>query len=182
MRVIAHRTVRLTLHDRRVVEVRPLEPEDREALAAAVRRLSDETRYLRFATTKPQLSERELDFLLDVNHHSREALVAVDPVTRRGVAVVRYVEVPNEADRVEIAATVADDWQGQGLGGALLTQLIERARNEGYVAVRASVLAANRRSIEMLLRAGFKRRSGYGILREYELTLDDALGADAVFE
>ena len=118
----------LTLHDGRVVEVRPLEPRDRAGVAAAVSRLSDETRYLRFATPKRELTERELDFLLDVDHHSREAILAVDPSTGYGVAVVRYVEVSGEPRAVEIAATVADDWQGRGLGRALLEQLTSRAR------------------------------------------------------
>jgi RimJ/RimL family protein N-acetyltransferase len=141
-------------------------------LAAAVRRLSDETRYLRFASPKPELTERELDFLLDVDHHSREAILAVDPSTGHGVGVVRYVEVPGEAGVVEIAATVADDWQGRGLGRALLEQLTSRARDEGYSTLRANVLAINRRSINMLRRAGFAPHAGSGILREYELALD----------
>jgi hypothetical protein len=41
----------IELLDGRVVDVRPLERSDREGLAAAVTRLSDESRYLRFATT-----------------------------------------------------------------------------------------------------------------------------------
>jgi RimJ/RimL family protein N-acetyltransferase len=162
----------LTLHDGRVVEVRPLEPRDRAGLAAAVRRLSDETRYLRFASPKPELTERELDFLVDVDHHSREAILAVDPSTGHGVGVVRYVEVPGEPGVVEIAATVADDWQGRGLGRVLLQQLTSRARDEGYSTLRANVLAINRRSIKMLRRAGFAPHVGSGILREYELALD----------
>lgn len=162
---------RLTLHDGRVVGVRPLARSDREGLAAAVSRLSDESRYLRFATTKPHLSERELDHLVDVDHHRREALLAVDPSTGRGVAVVRYVEVSGEPGVVEVAATVADGWQGQGLGRALLTQLATRARQEGCSALRASVLAGNRRSIAMLISAGFTPRSSSGVLREYELAL-----------
>jgi RimJ/RimL family protein N-acetyltransferase len=153
----------LTLHDGRVVEARPLEPRDRAGLAAAVRRLSDETRYLRFASPKPELTERELDFLFDVDHHSREAILAVDPSTGHGVGVVRYVEVPGEPGVVEIAATVADDWQGRGLGRALLEQLTSRARDEGYSTLRANVLAINRRSINMLRRAGFAPHAGSGI-------------------
>ena len=121
-------TPRLTLPDGRVVQVRPLEPHDRAGLAAAVSRLSDQTRYLRFATPKPRLTERELDFLLDVDHHSHEAILALDPSTGHGVAVVRYVEVSGEPEAVEIAATVADDWQGRGLGRALLEQLASRTR------------------------------------------------------
>jgi RimJ/RimL family protein N-acetyltransferase len=164
-------TRRLTLRDGRVVDVRALEPGDREGLAAAVRRLSDETRYLRFATAKPRLTNRELDFLVNVDHHHHEAIVAIDPTTDHGVAAVRYVQVPGEPHVAEIAATVTDAWQGRGLGTALLAQLAERARDEGYLAFRASVLASNQRSIAMLLAAGFAPLSSSGILREYELAL-----------
>ena len=165
---------RLTLRDGRVVDVRPLERHDREGLAAAVRRLSDQTRYLRFATTKPRLTNRELDFLVDVDHHHHEAIVAIDPATKHGVAAVRYIQVPGEPHVAEIAATVTDAWQGRGLGTALLAQLTARARDEGYLGFRASVLASNQRSIAMLLAAGFAPLSSSGILREYELALAPA--------
>jgi RimJ/RimL family protein N-acetyltransferase len=161
----------LKFHDGRVVAVRPLEPGDRRLLAAAISRLSDHSRYLRFASVKPKMTERELDDLVDVDHHAREALLAIDPHTGLGVGVVRYVEVPDEPGVVELAATVADDWQGIGLGSALLDRLIQRAREEGHSAFGASVLAVNGRSIAMLRRAGFRRSSGAGILDEYELAL-----------
>ena len=161
----------LTLRDGRVVDVRALERGDREGLAAAVSRLSAQTRYLRFATAKPRLTKRELDFLVDVDHHRHEAILAIDPSSGRGIAVVRYIEVPGEPDVAEIAATVTDDWQGRGLGTALLKQLAQRARDEGYSALRASVLASNHRSIAMLLRAGFAPISGSGVFRDYERAL-----------
>jgi GNAT superfamily N-acetyltransferase len=165
---------RVALRDGRVVSTRQLEKGDREWLAVAVKRLSPETRYLRFAGPKPHLTKRELDFLVDVDHHRHEAILATDPTTGRGVAVVRYVEIPGEPGIVEIAATVADDWQGHGLGPALLAQLSQRAREEGHSALRATVLATNRRSIAMLIRAGFAPRGGQGTLREYELRLTGA--------
>ena len=160
---------RLTLRDGTVVEVRPLERSDRTLLDAAVRGLSEQTRYLRFAAPKPRLTARELDFLVDLDHHDREALLAIDPATRRGIAVVRYVRDPSGA--VEIAATVADAWQGRGLGGALLALLAERARREGHRVRRASVLAANARSIAMLRRNGFALRGREGGLLTYERDL-----------
>src|SRR3954451_2903272 len=131
----------VTLRDGTLVHVRPLERGDRDMLDLAVRRLSDRSRYLRFAAPKPRLTARELDFLVDLDHHDREALLAIDPQTGRGVAVVRYVLA--EPGVVEIAATVADDWQGRGLGGALLAMLSERVRAEGHRVMRASVLAVN---------------------------------------
>lgn len=170
----ASQTGHLILSDGRIVEIRQLEPHDREGLSAAVGRLSEESRYLRFATAKPHLSKRELDYLLDVDHHAREAILAVDPSTGRGVAVVRYAEVAGEPGAVEIAATVADDWQRHGLGRILLARLIARAREEGYSTLRAVVLTSNQRSITMLLHGGFKPRPGSGILREYELALAQA--------
>jgi RimJ/RimL family protein N-acetyltransferase len=166
-----HGLERLTLRDGAVVEVRPLRRSDRDRLDAAVRALSDRTRYLRFAAPKPRLTARELDFLVDVDHHCREALLAIDPVTRRGIAIVRYVHVDGQPGTVEVAATVADDWQGRGLGGALLAMLAERARAEGHRVMRASVLAENVHSIAMLRRNGFAVSGGDSALLEYERAL-----------
>ena len=168
-RVRPTQTRSLRLLDGRVVEVRGLEPHDRQGLAAAIERLSPDSRYLRFATPKPRMTDRGLDFLLDIDHHQREALVAVDPSTGDVVAVARYVEIPDQPRVAEVAATVADDWQGLGLGQALLGQLVARAREEGYSTLRANALAVNKRAIGMLVRAGFVPRPGLGVLRELEL-------------
>src|SRR4051794_14841995 len=92
---------RLKLHDGRVVAVRPLERCDRPLLEAAIGRLSQESRYLRFGTPNPRMTDRELDRLVDIDHPAHEALLAIDPLTGRGVAVVRYVEVPGESGVVE---------------------------------------------------------------------------------
>jgi RimJ/RimL family protein N-acetyltransferase len=167
---------RLKLRDGRVVAVRPLERRDRRLLEVAIRQLSDESRYLRFGTPKPHLPERELDRLVDIDHHADEALLAIDPLSGRGVAVVRYVLLPDDAGVVEVAATVADDWQGIGLGTALLAQLAGRACDEGHSELRAYVLADNRRSLAMLRRAGFTARPATGPLREYELILRGFVG------
>ena len=82
-----------------------------------------------------------------------------------------YVQVPGEPEVVELAATVADDWQGVGLGATLLAELTHRARDEGHSVLRAHVLAVNNRSLAMLRSAGFRGRPGAGVLREYELEL-----------
>ena len=163
------------MSDHRVVDVRPLERRDREGLADAIGRLSPQTRYLRFANAKPHMSSRELDFLVDVGRREHRALLALDPATGWGVAVVRYVQLQAEPTVAEIAATVSDDWQGHGLGTEMVVQLIEQARDDGFSALRASVLATNKRSIAMLLRTGFAPLPSRGTLREYELPLQPAL-------
>lgn len=165
------RLERLTLRDGAVVHVRPLRRADRDTLDAAVKRLSERTRYLRFAAPKPRLTARELDFLVDLDHHDREALLAIDLQTGRGIAIVRYVQVADAPGTVEIAATVADDWQGRGLGGALVAMLADRARAEGHRVMRAAVLSENAASIAMLRRNGFALRGAETGLLEYEREL-----------
>jgi GNAT superfamily N-acetyltransferase len=160
----------LRLRDGRVTAVRPFERGDRPLLEAAIGRLSSDSRYLRFASSRA-LTGRDVDRLADVDHHTHEALLAIDPLTGRGVAVVRYVRLPGEQGVVEIAATVADEWQGTGLGSALLARLTQRAHDEGHSTLRADVLASNRRAIAMLRRAGFRSRRRTGVLLEYELPL-----------
>ena len=63
------------LRDGSRVVIRPIEPDDREALAAAFERLSPESRYRRFFAPVSRLSERDLDYLTCVDHHDHEALV-----------------------------------------------------------------------------------------------------------
>jgi ribosomal protein S18 acetylase RimI-like enzyme len=164
--------LRLTLRDGSAVVVRPLERSDRAVFLDTVSRLSDRSRYLRFAAPKPGLSKREVDALVDIDHHAREALMAFDPTTGRGVAVVRYAALPEEPGAVDVAVTVIDAWQGRGLGSALLTELIARARRNGYATLRATVLADNAASIGMLRRAGFRRVAIDGALWDYARGLD----------
>src|SRR4051812_9430235 len=161
----------LVLRDGTRLVVRPLEPTDRDALAEAVNRLSETTRYLRFAAPKPRLTKADLDALLDLDHHDREALLAIDPLTRDGVAVARYVRLRDEPDAAEVAVTVADAWQGRGLGTLLTALLIERARAEGVVRLRAVTLDENHRARRMLKTGGFHAHDREGALVSFERPL-----------
>jgi GNAT superfamily N-acetyltransferase len=66
-----------------------------------------------------------------VDHHDHEAIIALDPLTGEGVGVARYVRAGADPEVAEVAVTVVDDWQGRGLGRALLERLAARARREG---------------------------------------------------
>ena len=161
----------LVLRDGARLLVRPLEPNDRATLAEAIGRLSETSRYLRFAAPKPRVTKADLDLLLDVDHHDHEALLAIDPQTRDGVAVARYVRLRDEPAAAEVAVTVADAWQGRGVGTALTALLAERARAEGVVRLRAVTLDANFRAKQMLRSRGFAARGREGALVDYELAL-----------
>ena len=62
-----------------------------------------------------------------------------------------------EADRetAEFAATIADPWQGKGLGEKLITRAIEIARENGVKVLRGDVLAANAPMLGLMKKLGF---------------------------
>jgi nucleotide-binding universal stress UspA family protein/GNAT superfamily N-acetyltransferase len=156
------------LPDGTLIEIRPLGAGDREALREGFERLSPESRYRRFFGPMAELSERDLDYLTQIDHHDHEALVAFDARSGEGLGVARYVRIAPAV--AEPAVTVTDDWHGRGVGTALLVELARRAREEGVWRFEAPVLAGNSDAIRVFERLGTttKRRSG----REIELTIE----------
>jgi len=101
------------------------------------------TLLLRFLRRKDELTPAELRYFTDIDHHDHEALGALDHAGGRGVGVARYVRDTSDPQAAEIAVTVADDWQGRGLGTELLARLSGRARAEGIHRFTALVSADN---------------------------------------
>jgi GNAT superfamily N-acetyltransferase len=136
------------------IEIRPLVATDREEIANAFSRLSEQTRRRRFHGLASRLGERDLDRLTRIDHHSREALVAIAPDPDRIVGVARYIRLPCDPRAAEVAVAVDDEWQDRGIGRRLMPELVTRARAEGITQMLAYVGADNRRVIEWIARAG----------------------------
>jgi GNAT superfamily N-acetyltransferase len=136
-----HRRAEVALPGVRL-EVRPVQPQDAAAVATFVERLSDITRYRRFHAPLRRPTAAQLAGIVDVDHHDRETLLALLP-GRRGtiVALAQYLRI--EPDVADMAVVVADRWQRQGIGSALVAQLAEAAREEGIRRFAATVLADN---------------------------------------
>lgn len=161
----------MTLADGARLRVRPIDPADREPLAEAFARLSDQSRRQRFLGPKPRLSRRELDYLTDVDHVTHEALVAIDETTGHIVGVGRYATGHGGGTVADLALAVADAWQRRGIGHALATRLVERARANDVTALTGTTLAGNRAARALLDRLGFRVRSLSGGVLEAELAI-----------
>ena len=99
------------------------------------------------------LTESQLTYLTDVDHHDHEAFVAF---TEDGelVGVARFVRLKDEPRAAEAAVTVADAYQGRGVGTVLTQELARRAREEDVDIFTATALAANLDVIDLLGRLG----------------------------
>ncbi len=141
--------VAVTLRDGSRATVRQIRPEDADLLRAGFERLSENSRYRRFLSGMSQLSDPLVRYLTQVDHHDHEALVAVAG-DGAALGVARYVRWPRDPEAAEMAVTVADDWQGRGVGTALLGLLVARARAEGIRRFTALMLASNREMLQLL--------------------------------
>jgi RimJ/RimL family protein N-acetyltransferase len=138
------------LRDGSRVVVRQIMSGDKAALAEAFERLSEDSRHKRFLAYKSRLTDADLAYFTEVDHVEHEALVAVDPASSAIVGVARYVRLSSQRRTAEVAVTVADDWQGRGVGTILLSCLAGRARDEGIHRFEAQALSENRRVIGLL--------------------------------
>ncbi len=145
-----------TLRNGQRIELRALKPQDRDDLIAAVGRTSSESLYRRFFAVRRQFSETEQSFYLNIDFASHVALVALaeENGQRSIVGGGRYVV--SEPGQAEVAFTVVDKYQGQGLGAALLRHLSIIARQAGLRELVAYVMPDNRAMLKVFEKSGLK--------------------------
>jgi RimJ/RimL family protein N-acetyltransferase len=144
------------LHDGRAVEIRGLRPHDRDGMLAAIDRTSSQSLHRRFFVPKRGLSEHEVSFFMNIDFENHVALVA--QVDEQGRSVIvgggRYIVVkPGQA---ELAFVVVDEYQGKGIGTALLRHLIAIARESRLHELSAEILAENTAMLKVFSRFGFQ--------------------------
>ncbi len=142
----------VVLRDGSTTHVRPIRPDDADALQAFHVAQSEASTYLRFFAPLERLPDRDLARFTRVDHRDRVALVAVtgdDAI----IGVARYDRVaPGEA---EVAFNIADAHHGRGLGSVLLEHLAAAARERGIRRFTAEVLPQNGRMIAVFREAGY---------------------------
>ena len=146
----------VTLRDGRKVTLRPIDRADAEKLIDLHNHLSPESQYFRFFGPKPKLSPSEAEYLANVDFHNRFAIVGevTEDKEKHLVGVGRF-DI-NEPGLAESAVVVRDDYQGAGLGTAILSRMREVARGRGLHAFTAEILAENSKMIDLLVSNGFE--------------------------
>lgn len=154
-----------TLRNGTPFTVRALRPADRERIAAALRGLSPETIYTRLFSHR-KLTESALVRVMHTDPTTEVALVATvgDGTDEIIIGGCRYIVMAaRPVARAEVAFTVEEDYQGQGVAGQLLAALTELARRRGIAMFEAQVLAENPPMLRVFERCGLpitRRREG----------------------
>jgi GNAT superfamily N-acetyltransferase len=135
-----------TLKDGTRVLLRMIGPADKELLRKGFERLSPQSRYFRFFSSKPRLTDKELERLTEIdgiNHFAIGAVLRNGQGEEEGLGTARFIRIDKEPEVAEPAVAVLDDYQGRGLGTLLLQRLVAAAHERGILRFRSSILADN---------------------------------------
>jgi GNAT superfamily N-acetyltransferase len=161
----AHFSQAYTLRDGTPVVMRALRPDDLDKVVAAFNALDPESVYTRFHSQKRELSGADLDLIRSIDFvHS--IMLVVTRQAEEGERIIGGVScffAPRDkagtsdasaAESAEIAFTVEEDYQRQGLAGLLLRVLVSMLRIRGTATLSAEVLADNVAMLKVFERSG----------------------------
>ncbi len=151
------------LPDGTPVSLRSVRPSDRYRLYFGFKRLSDQSRNRRFLHSKQKLTKSELRFL---THPDGEYHVALGMLERhlfglagQGIGVGRYIRLNDNPNVAEVSLTVADKYQGRGVGKLLLAYLTQAAMDNGVQRFLFYTLGDNRPMQHLLKQTGWEMDS-----------------------
>jgi RimJ/RimL family protein N-acetyltransferase len=147
------------LKDGTAVTIRAIRPDDKKRMAEAFKNLESGSIYARFFGFKSELTDEELKTATEVDFEKTVALVVTIPAGGGKETIIgagRYImyDPPNDLRRAEIAFTVEEDYQGQGIASSILRHLIHIAREKGVSRFEADVLAENMAMLAVFARSG----------------------------
>lgn len=164
------------------VTIRSIRPDDKERVREAFGNLESTTIYTRFFRHKKHLTEEELKSATEIDFENEVGLVVTIQDGEREIIIGggRYIVLkPYDgiSSRAEVAFTVEEDYQGQGLASRLLKLLSRIAREKGISSFEAEVLSQNKAMMSVFERSGLpmKKRREAGVVHvSLSLTDNDA--------
>lgn len=134
----------LLLDDGTLINFRPIHPTDMPEMKNLFYALSRETIYYRFCMPLKQISQKQIQDFVYVNHRDEIAIVGTLPEAygEEIIAIGRYY-LDHKTNRAEVAFVVQDDWQNKGIGTFLFKYLTAIAKRNGIGGFTAEVLREN---------------------------------------
>ncbi len=117
----------------RTLMVRPIRPEDAPSLTDFLLELSERSRVGKLVRRFEDFDERFVARLTQIDYDRDMVLVAATGPEGTGeiVGLARYFGDPDLIE-AEVSITIADAWQGHGVGAKLLDLILKAARKRGF--------------------------------------------------
>ena len=174
----AHREADVVLRDGSTIHIRPVRSDDEEALFDFLRGLSETSRAMRFfAVTSDSALAKEAHRAADVDYVKKYGLAAT--IGPEQLIVGHALYIADDDENAEVGFTIADEYQGRGLGTVLLGQLAEVAASNGFRVFKAHVRPENRRMIDVFRESGFPTEL-HAEPGELEVTFPTSLSQEAL--
>lgn len=143
----------ISLRDDSLATIRFIRSDDKQRLLEGFNRLGERSIYYRFMGPKQQLTDKELDDIttVDCDQHVAIAVTIHNDGEEEIIGVGRYIKLVNDSSEpaAEISFTVADRFQGLGIGTILFEHLVTIAQDNGIVMLIADMLIENMDMLEI---------------------------------
>ena len=142
--------------DNEIFQVRPVRPNDANQMLKFFSELSAETIYLRFFSPLKQLSKQMLIKFTQIDYDREVAMIATMNFNgdQNMVGVARIIFMP-DGETGEFAVVLSDNWQGKGIGVALLKRCLLFAKKQGLKKVIGIVMSENSHMLKLGKKLGF---------------------------
>jgi acetyl coenzyme A synthetase (ADP forming)-like protein len=143
----------VALRDGSTVRIRPARASDATRVEDYLIAMSPETRRLRFWSQAIDVRTLAAK-IVDVDHVDHLTLLVLSGGDEgRMIGGAQYIRM--DANRAEMSVSVADEYQGKGIGSILIGQMAQAAAANGITTFVAEVLPENHRMINVFRASGF---------------------------
>lgn len=147
---------RSELRDGTTVVIRPVKPEDEEAIIDLFETFSEETWRKRFFGPRKEVNHKDIVRFTNVDYKREIIVVGEKTEGEKGVILgMGGLTIDLNEDSAEFSLVVGDPWQGLGMGKKLLQKLIEIARDKRIERLWAVIKANSPRVISLCEDLGF---------------------------
>lgn len=158
----------IELRDKTRVFMRPLKLTDEALLRDMFYKLSPESVNFRFFQMLKTLPHEKLQEFLRVDYDADMSLVVLTDAGEQAELIgIAHYSKDLRSNIADSAYLVRDDWQGKGIGLALLDALVDAAGERGIAGFTADVLASNAGMLRVFHRCGYEVATelGEGVYR-----------------
>ncbi len=167
-------TVIYKLNNGEDIYIRLLTPEDRLAVEEGFKKLSEETKRLRFLQSHESLSSKELDYLTNIDNLNHVAFCAYKNEHNKdiGIGIVRYIRSIKNPATAEIAITITDEYQGKVIGKQLIKAITKHALKNGVTKFAANAFYFNDKILNIIEKTPYKITGSEDGILQIEINLN----------